>query len=95
MSQEKIPHVHKDRGRYYYRRKVPADFQDVVGVKEWREPVGESYTDAVRQVLKLTEEHDKLLSRLQNPEHRRDHQTAVRRDSEARQTVKNAADDAA
>jgi hypothetical protein len=87
MAIEKIRHVHKDRGRYYYRRKVPIEFQDSIGAKQWRVPVGVDYSAAVRQVLELTDEHDALLRRLQNPEHRRDHKSKERRAREVQQAV--------
>ena len=93
MDPKKIPHCHEDRGRYYYRRKVPAEFQDVIRAKQWRVPVGSDYPKAVDQVRALTAEHDNLLARLQNPEHRRDHKMVTRRADEVRQADADASND--
>ncbi|MDH5452419.1 MAG: hypothetical protein OEX14_03610, partial [Paracoccaceae bacterium] len=89
MLQPKIPYLLPERGRFYYQRRVPLDFQDAVGTKKWRKPVGGEYLTAVDEVRKLTKEHDALLATLKNPEERRDHKAKTRR---ARETAKAAAD---
>ena len=92
---KKIPHCHEDRGRYYYRRKVPLELQDTVGLKEWREAVGDNFEAAVIKVRNLPHDHDALIQRPQNPEDRRDHKTKQRRAGEVRQAVEEIASDAA
>lgn len=95
MTSAKIPHLLFERGRYYYQRKVPLDFHDVVGTKKWRQPLGAEYLPAVDRVRSLTKEHDALLQSLQDPEKRRDRKTATRRTREAEQLEKDTAADAA
>jgi len=95
MASDKIPHLLLERGRFYYQRKVPLDFHDVVGTKKWRQPLGAEYLPAVDRVRALTKEHDALLLSLQDPEKRRDRKTATRRTRESEQLEKDTAADAA
>ncbi|MGO4906987.1 DUF6538 domain-containing protein [Pseudorhodobacter sp. W20_MBD10_FR17] len=93
MTQPKIPHLLLERGRYYYQRKVPLDFHDVIGKKKWREALGPDHLPAVDRVRALTKEHDALLARLENPDERRDHRAISRRAREAQREVEGRAAD--
>ena len=95
MASDKIPHLLFERGRYYYQRKVPLDFQDTIGTKKWRQPLGAEYLPAVDRVRKLTKEHDALLLSMKDPEKRRDRTSETRRSREAEQSAKDTAADAA
>jgi len=93
MKKDKIPYLLRDRGRYSYQRKVPLVYQDAIGIKKWREPVGADYLQAVDKVRVLTKEHNELLTRLKDPEESRDHKTKTRRKRERDQAVKNVIED--
>ena len=66
-------------GRYFYQRKVPLDFQRAVGRKKWRAPLGNDFDAAYTRLKDIKAEHDALLKQLQNPDEKRDHTTAIRR----------------
>ncbi|MCG7518452.1 phage integrase SAM-like domain-containing protein [Ruegeria sp. Ofav3-42] len=51
-----------------YIRRVPEDLQQAVGRKVWEKRLGSDYTEAVRKCIKLTDEHDKLIEALSDPE---------------------------
>ncbi|PCJ10531.1 MAG: hypothetical protein COB16_00515 [Rhodobacteraceae bacterium] len=93
MSSDKIPYLLFERGRYYYQRKVPLGFQDVIGTKKWREPAGKDYLLAVDKVRALSKEHNTLLASLKNPDERRDHKTKTRRKQEQERAAKNVIED--
>jgi hypothetical protein len=93
MSPPKIPYLLFERGRYYYQRKVPLDFHDVIGIKKWREPVGADPLSAVDRVRTLAKEHDALLSLLKDPEERRDHKAQARRSQERSLKAREAEED--
>jgi integrase len=93
MPTDKIPYLLFERGRYYYQRKVPLGFQDVIGTKKWREPAGADYLSAVDKVRALSKEHTALLARVKNPDERRDHKTKTRRRQEQELGVKNDIED--
>ncbi|WP_047995026.1 DUF6538 domain-containing protein [Puniceibacterium sp. IMCC21224] len=95
MASDKIPHLLFERGRYYYQRKVPLDFQDTLGAKKWRQPLGADYVPAVDRVRELTKEHDALLLSLKDPEKLRDRKSETRRTREAGQSAKDVASDTA
>ena len=95
MASDKIPHLLFERGRYYYQRKVPLDFHEVIGTKKWRQPLGSEYLPAVDRVRALTKEHDALIQSLQEPDKRRDRKSATRRTREAEQLARDTAADAA
>jgi len=95
MASGKIPYLLFERGRYYYQRKVPLDFQDTLDAKKWRQPLGAEYLTAVDRVRELTKNHDDLLLSMKDPEKRRDCKSAIRRTREADQLARHTADDAA
>lgn len=69
MDAKKVPHLKVDRGRYYYRRRVPLKLQKALGFKLWNIPCGEvSYARAVTIVTNLTDAHDQFMDQLRtNP----------------------------
>jgi integrase len=95
MATGKIPYLLFERGRYYYQRKVPFAFHDVIGIKKWREPVGANHLLAVDRVRVLAKEHDALLDLLKNPDERRDHKARARRTKETLKNAREADEDAA
>ena len=61
----KVRYLKVDRGRYYYQRRVPDQFQELLGFSKWQMPCGEvSYAKAVQLIVNWAEEHDDLLARL-------------------------------
>ena len=92
---DKIPYLLKEHGRFYYQRKVPLDVQDAVGFKKWREALGAVHLDAVRRLVELKEEHDKLLKRLADTTARQEYKTQQRRGREVADAASEAADDVA
>lgn len=95
MASDKIPHLLFERGRYYYQRKVPLNFQEALGAKKWRQPLGAEYLLAVDRVRALTKEHDTLLLSLKDPGKRSDWKSETRRAREAELSAKDTAADAA
>ena len=69
MDAKKVPHLKVDRGRYYYRRRVPLKLQKTLGFKHWNIPCGDvSYARAVTIVTNLTGAHDQFMDQLRtNP----------------------------
>ncbi len=68
MKKANVPHLKTDRGRYYYRRRVPKKHQKTLGEVMWTRPCGPvSYADAVAQVVQWTKEYDELIHQLDNP----------------------------
>ncbi|WP_162893383.1 tyrosine-type recombinase/integrase [Phaeobacter sp. BS34] len=58
-----------DRGRYYYQRRVPDQFRDLLGISKWQMPCGDvSYAKAVQLIVNWAEEHDELLAKLKTSE---------------------------
>lgn len=93
MAIDKIPHLLREAGRYYYQRRVPFALQDIIGRKKWREPVGAEYLSAVDKVRELTKQHDTLIARLADPMERQDYKTAQRRKQETLKKERLAAED--
>ncbi|WP_282048023.1 tyrosine-type recombinase/integrase [Sulfitobacter mediterraneus] len=62
---EKVKYLKIDRGRYYYQRRVPDKFQELLGFKKWQIPCGDvDYPKAVQLIVTWSEEHDELLAKL-------------------------------
>lgn len=84
-----------EHDRYFYQRKVPLEFQRVVGRKKWRAPLGSNFETAFEKLKELRDEHDALLKELNTPEARRDHKTKQRRKRDADESKRIAAEEAA
>lgn len=68
MNKASVPHLKVDRGRYYYRRRVPKKLQKTLGERMWNRPCGPvGYADAVAKVVQWTKEDDELIRRLEDP----------------------------
>lgn len=66
---KKVKYLKIDRGRYYYQRRVPDQFQELLDLTRWQIPCGDvSYAKAVQLVVNWAEEHDDLLKRLKTPQ---------------------------
>ena len=66
---KKVKYLKIDRGRYYYQRRVPDQFQELLGISKWQVPCGDvSYAKAVQLVVNWAEEHDDLLAKLRTPD---------------------------
>jgi len=62
---KKVKYLKIDRGRYYYQRRVPDQFRELLGFSKWQTPCGPvSYAKAVQLVVNWAEEHDDLLASL-------------------------------
>ncbi|MEY1556050.1 tyrosine-type recombinase/integrase [Yoonia sp. R2331] len=67
--EKKVKYLKIDRGRYYYQRRVPDQFRELLGISKWQMPCGDvSYAKAVQLVVNWAEEHDDLLTKLKTPE---------------------------
>lgn len=80
MAATTIPYLKHDRGRWFYRRRVPAKLQSAIGESVWSRPCGDvSEREAVQMVVGWTAEHDDLIKRLKNdPDARREREDEVR-----------------
>lgn len=68
-AEREVKYLKIDRGRYYYQRRVPNQFRELLGISKWQMPCGDvSYAKAVQLVVKWAEEHDVLLTKLRFPE---------------------------
>ncbi|MEJ8560138.1 tyrosine-type recombinase/integrase [Yoonia sp. GPGPB17] len=68
-GEKKVKYLKIDRGRYYYQRRVPDQFRELLGISKWQMPCGDvSYAKAVQLVVNWAEEHDDLLAKLKTPE---------------------------
>ncbi|WP_299148887.1 tyrosine-type recombinase/integrase [uncultured Tateyamaria sp.] len=68
-AEKKVKYLKIDRGRYYYQRRVPDQFRELLGISKWQMPCGDvSYAKAVQLVVNWAEEHDDLLTELKTPE---------------------------
>ncbi|GFE52536.1 hypothetical protein So717_42890 [Roseobacter cerasinus] len=68
-SEKKLKYLKIDRGRYYYQRRVPDQFRELLGISKWQMPCGDvSYAKAVQLVVNWAEEQDDLLAKLKTPE---------------------------
>lgn len=68
-SEKKVRYLKIDRGRYYYQRRVPDQFRELLGISKWQMPCGDvSYAKAVQLIVNWAEEHDDLLAKLKTPE---------------------------
>jgi integrase len=68
-AEKKVKYLKIDRGRYYYQRRVPDQFRELLGISKWQMPCGDvSYAKAVQLVVNWAEEHDDLLTKLKTPE---------------------------
>jgi integrase len=62
---KKVKYLKTDRGRYYYQRRVPDKFRELLGFSKWQTPCGDvSYAKAVQLIVNWAEEHDDLLVKL-------------------------------
>lgn len=65
----KVKYLKIDRGRYYYQRRVPDQFRELLGFSKWQMPCGDvSYAKAVQLIVNWGEEHDDLLAKLRTPD---------------------------
>lgn len=68
-AEKKVKYLKIDRGRYYYQRRIPEQFRELLGISKWQMPCGDvSYAKAVQLVVNWAEEHDDLLAKLKTPE---------------------------
>ena len=68
-TEKKVKYLKIDRGRYYYQRRVPDQFRDLLGISKWQMPCGHvSYAKAVQLIVNWAEEHDELLAKLKTSE---------------------------
>ena len=80
MPPKTVKYLKEDRGRFFYRRRVPKQYHKTLGITVWTEPCGDvSYAKAVSLVTGWAEEHDALLAELKNPQT----QTETRRSTES------------
>ncbi len=70
MSEDKkVRYLKIGRGRYYYQRRVPDRFQELLGISKWQFRCGDvGYAKAVQLVVNWAEEHDDLLAKLKTSE---------------------------
>lgn len=94
MAQTKPKFMLIEHDRYYYQRKVPLEFQSAIGRKKWREPLGGQFDIAYDRLKVIRAEHDSLIAKLKDPEERRDYKTAKRREREAGESARIAAENA-
>ncbi len=93
---EKVRYLKFDRGRYYYQRRIPREFKDVIGRDFWRSPCGDvSFAEAVAKVVALANEHDRLLEDLKSPDERQKLKTENRRIRELKDQQKQIVEDQA
>ena len=91
---QKVRYLKLDRGRYFYQRRVPREFKDVIGTDFWRYPCGDvSFAEAVAKVVALANEHDRLLENLKSPEERQKLKTENRRMQEFKDSQKQTVED--
>jgi len=65
MGVKKVKYLKIDRGRFYYQRRVPDKFQELLDFNKWQIPCGDvEYAKAVQLVVTWAEEHDELLAKL-------------------------------
>ena len=95
MTQTKPDYMLIERGRYYYQRKVPLDFQRAVGRKKWRAALGNEFDTAFEKLKELRDEHTSLLNKLKSPEERRDYKAKQRRERENDGSRREAAEESA
>lgn len=95
MAQTKPKFMLIEHDRYFYQRKVPLEFQSVVGRKKWRAPLGADFDAAYEKLKVVRAEHDALLTKLKDPEEHRTYKSARRREREAEEDARIAAEDAA
>ena len=68
-AEKKVKYLKLDRGRYYYQRRVPDQFQELLGISKWQMPCGNvNYAKAVQLVVNWAEEHDDLIAKLRTRE---------------------------
>ena len=61
-TEKKVKYLKLDRGRYYYQRRVPDQFQELLGISKRQMPRGNvNYVKAVQLVVNWAEEHAALL----------------------------------
>lgn len=83
VAQNKVRYLKTDRGRYFYKRRIPIDLQEVLGDKVWSKPCGDvSYSKAVQMVVTWTDEHNLFIANLKSIEAKQDYATQERRDIE-------------
>lgn len=80
-SGQTVRYLKEDRGRYFYRRRVPDRHQKTLGLKMWNRPCGDvTWAKAVALVTAWTEEDDRRIADLDDPAK----SSVVREDTEAR-----------
>ena len=95
MTQTKPKFMLIEHDRYFYQRKVPLEFQRVIGRKKWRAPLGSDFEIAFEKLKELRNEHDALLREIKNPEMQRDYAAKQRRFREAEDRERIRKEDAA
>ena len=53
MAQTKPKYLLIEHGRYFYQRKVPLEFQALIGRKKWRAPLGGDFDLAYDRLREL------------------------------------------
>jgi len=87
MTQTKPKYMLIEHKRYFYQRKVPLEFQAVVGRTKWRAPLGSDFDQAYERLKVIRKGHDDLLTRLLEPDERQSFQTDRRRNDEAKRAA--------
>lgn len=80
-SGQTVRYLKEDRGRYFYRRRVPDRHHKTLGLKMWNRPCGNvTWAKAVALVTAWTEEDDRRIADLDDPAkaHMVRYQTEVR-----------------
>jgi hypothetical protein len=95
MTQTKPKYMLIEHGRYFYQRKVPLEFQALIGRKKWRAPLGGDFDTAFERLKEVRIEHDALLALLTDPEELQNYRTSSRRKSEIQEYARMSAEDAA
>ncbi|MEO1494359.1 MAG: hypothetical protein AAFV19_19600 [Pseudomonadota bacterium] len=78
MVQSVVKHLLFERGRYFYQRRVPKAFVQIIQRKKWRAPLGPVREEAIRKCIVQTEEHDALMERVKDPEQAQSFTTDLR-----------------
>lgn len=67
-SGQTVRYLKEDRGRYFYRRRVPDRHQKSLGETMWNRPCGDvTWAKAVSLVTAWTEEDDRVIAELDDP----------------------------
>ena len=80
VNEKKVRYLKIDRGRYYYQRRVPDRFLELLGFSKWQLPCGNvTYAKAVQLIVNWAEEHDDLLKRLRTNDGYDEVEASIRR----------------